>query len=322
MKYRYIKDLKISEIGLGTWALGGPSFDPLKGYPTGWQEIKETEAIAGIRYALEQGVNHFDTADVYGLGKAERILAKGLGKDSDKVVIASKVGYVKGSSEFSYNPFHIQQQLEQSLINLKRDYIDIYYFHHTNFGPDNYYLEPALELFQKLKKQGKIRYIGLSSYSTTDFIKYISIIKPDVIQCQASLVNYKIIKEKSLVTQLLEKENIGCIAFSPFAQGLLLDKFKADQSVKFVKGDFRANNTYFTKPYLKNFEPKLAQIKERFGASKEDLARVALQFLLHFYHVTGTIPGFRNKEQVALNLKFADKRLTSEDISFITQKLK
>ena len=312
MKYRYLKDLKISEIGLGTWTLGGPTFDPLKGYPNGWAEVTEQDAIEGICYALEQGVNHFDTADIYGLGKAEIFLAKGLGKKINNVIIGSKVGYLKGSAEHAYSLHHLQQQFAQSLINLKRDYLDIYYFHQTDFGPNDCYLETALNFFQRLKKEGKIRLIGLSAYSTADFVKYLPLIKQDLIQCRANLLDTKFIKEKSIVSQLLEKEKIGCVVFSPFAQGLLLGKYNLSQPFNFEKGDYRKNNTYFSAEYLAKFEPKFAELKKYSGASPEDLARIALQFVLHYQVVTGTIFGFRNKAQVEVSLKCIDKILSEE----------
>ena len=92
MKYRVlgISNVKVSEVSLGCWTLGGLYF--LEGNSSGWAEVDEKEAVAAIHLALDRGVNHFDNADVYGIGRAERMLAKALGPRSKEVVIASKVG--------------------------------------------------------------------------------------------------------------------------------------------------------------------------------------------------------------------------------------
>ena len=98
-------------------------------------------------------MNHFDNADVYGNGRAERMLArvlKKLGVKTNNVIIATKVGHFHGTAEHAYEPNHIRHQCEQSLINLGRDYVDIYYFHHGNFGEKDKYLHPAADMMDTL----------------------------------------------------------------------------------------------------------------------------------------------------------------------------
>ncbi|MCX8094427.1 MAG: aldo/keto reductase, partial [Candidatus Goldbacteria bacterium] len=169
MNYREIgrTGIKVSEISLGCWTLGGKSWN--EGISVGWEDVNEDEVIKAINYAVDRGVNHFDNADVYGNGRAERLLAKALGKRNKDVIIATKVGHFKGTAEHAYEPQHIIHQCEQSLINLKREYIDIYYFHHGDFGEQDRYLHGAVDVMYKLKKQGKIRAIGFSAYSQNDF---------------------------------------------------------------------------------------------------------------------------------------------------------
>src|SRR3989338_4346424 len=166
MQYRNLKstNLNVSEISLGCWTLGGPNVNH-QGIPCGWKAVDEKEVMSAVHFALDQGVNHFDNADIYGNGKAERLLAKSLGEKTKDVIIATKVGYFLGTAEHAYDPIHIRHQCEQSLKNLNRDVIDIYYFHNCSFGPNDLYLEEALATFQKLKEEGKIRYIGLSDWS-------------------------------------------------------------------------------------------------------------------------------------------------------------
>ncbi|MFH1213862.1 MAG: aldo/keto reductase, partial [Candidatus Neomarinimicrobiota bacterium] len=143
MQYRQIgnSDLKVSEISLGCWTLGGLNW--VNGTPNGWANVDENEAITAINYAIDKGVNHFDNADVYGNGRAERLLAKALGARNKDVIIATKVGWFPGTARHAYEPQHIRHQLEQSLVNLKRDFVDIYYFHNADFGRDDAYLDDA-----------------------------------------------------------------------------------------------------------------------------------------------------------------------------------
>ncbi|MBU0650718.1 aldo/keto reductase [bacterium] len=312
MKYRKLQstDLEVSEISLGCWPMGGQNWDSKNGLPIGWDNIKESDIKEAIDYAVEHGVNHFDNADVYGNGRAERLLAKCLGDKSKDMVIASKAGHFTGTAEYAYEPLHIRHQCEQSLINLNRDYIDIYYFHHGNFGADDFLLNDALSMMHKLRDEGKIRYIGLSAYSTADFKRLIPVIKPSVIQSWANVLDDKFIKDGCEVRAFLDKYNISFIAFSPLAQGLLLDKYSSKKLPEFKPGDHRKNSQKFTKEYIEKVEKGLEKIKKRFGEKPEDLARVALQYVLSVDRVGCVIPGFRNKKQVECNLKACSRELS------------
>src|SRR5881394_3068046 len=128
MNYRELATtgVKVSEISFGCWTMGGLNW--VDGTPNGWADVNEDEIAAGIKLALECGVNHFDNADVYGNGRAERMLARCLGERSKRLLIATKVGHFPGTAEHAYEAAHIRHQCEQSLVNLKRDCIDLYYF--------------------------------------------------------------------------------------------------------------------------------------------------------------------------------------------------
>src|SRR4029077_10405615 len=152
----------------------------VNGSPNGWANGDEKDVTAAIKLAMDRGVNHSDTADVYGNGKAEQMLARvftKLGLDSKKFIIATKVGHFPGTAAHAYEPAHIRHQCEQSLINLKRDYIDLYYFHHGDFGPDKKYLPDAANVMDKLVKEGKVRLKGQSAYSADDFEKIVPVVK-------------------------------------------------------------------------------------------------------------------------------------------------
>lgn len=319
MRYRNLgtTDLKVSEISLGCWTLGGPNWN--KGRSIGWADVDEKEVQRAVDYALDKGVNHFDNADVYGNGKAERMLAKVLGNKNKDVTIATKVGWFFGTAEHSYDPLHIRHQCEQSLKNLNRDFIDLYYFHHPYFGDSDEYLNDAVETIHRLKEEGKVRYIGQSAYSNEDFERVVPVVKPDVLQSSANYLDDQYLREGEPVRKLMDERNLSFVAFSPLRQGLLLDKFNKEYPPQFEDGDNRKHSPYFTAEYLAKVEPRLQKIKDRFGSSVEDLSRVALQYLLKYSVVGAVIPGFRNLEQVKANLSSADKPLSDDDINFIKE---
>jgi len=317
MKYRKLgkTNIEVSEISLGCWTMGGLNW--VDGVPNGWANVDENEIAEAIYFAIDNGVNHFDNADVYGNGRAERMLAKILGKRTNNFIIASKVGWFKGTAANAYEPTHIRHQCEQSLINLNRDYIDIYYFHHGYFGENDEYLYDAIEVMCKLKDEGKIRLIGQSAYKHEDFIKLIPKVKPDVIQSFASAIDDRFLKEDSPTRKLLDEYQISFIAFGPLAQGILLGKYSSNNPPTFEFGDHRANSERFKPEYLSKIEPKIKKLKEKFGSSIDELARAALQYLLHYKQVGAVIPGFRNLEQVKANLSCAEKPLSEDEFNFI-----
>lgn len=317
MKYRKLgkTDATVSEISLGCWTMGGLNW--VNGVPNGWANVDENEIKEAVDFAIDHGVNHFDNADVYGNGRAERMLARILGKRSNDVVIATKIGWFPGTAEHAYEPAHIRHQCEQSLINLKRDYIDLYYFHHGDFGENDKYLDDAIEVMYKLRDEGKIRLIGQSAYRHEDFVKLIPKVRPDVIQSFASAIDDRFLQDGSPTRKLLDEYKISFVAFGPLSQGILLGKYNAANPPHFEAGDHRANAERFKPENLAKLEPKIEKLKNKFGSSNQELSRAALQYLLHYNQVGAVIPGFRNLEQVKSNLSGMDKPLTEDEFNFI-----
>jgi len=322
MKYRKLgkSEIEISEISLGCWTMGGLNWQ--NGTSIGWANVDENEVKSAINYAIDNGVNHFDNADVYGDGRAERMLARILESRTNNFVIATKVGWFPGTAENSYEPLHIRHQCEQSLKNLNRDYIDLYYFHHGYFGDSDEYLDDAVEVMYRLKEEGKIRLIGQSAYSNEDFEKLVPKVKPDVLQSFAHAIDDHFVADEQPVRNLLEKEQMSFVAFSPLVQGLLLNKYDKNNPPKFESGDHRIRNEKFQIDYLAKLEPKIEKLKEHFGSTIEDLARVALQYLLHYEVVGSVIPGFRNLKQVEVNLSAADHPLSDDEFEFVKNTFK
>jgi len=319
MQYRQIgdSDLKVSEVSLGCWTLGGLNW--VNGTPNGWENVNENEAIAAINFAIDQGVNHFDNADVYGNGRAERLLAKALGTRNKDVIIATKVGYFPGTAAHPYEPQHIRHQLEQSLVNLKRDFVDIYYFHNGNFGRDDIYLDDAIAMMYKLKEEGKLRVIGLSARSDAEFQRLVPKINPTVLQSHASILNDHFVREDTPTWNLMKERRMSFVAFSPLEQGLLLNKYKYNRRPDFNEGDHRKRSERFDPQNLHRLQPKMEKMVNHFGNDMAELARVALQYLLFQDVVAAVIPGFRNQAQVAMNLAAAGKPLTLTEVKLIRE---
>ena len=316
-------DVTVSEISFGCWTMGGLNW--VNGTPNGWANVDEDEVAAGIKAGLDAGVNHFDNADVYGNGRAERMLARvldRLGVKSESVVIATKIGHFPGTAEHAYTPAHIRHQCEQSLINLKRDYIDIYYFHHGDFGENAKYLPDAAATLDALVKEGKVRIKGQSAYSAADFERAVAIVKPAVLQSWAHALDDQFIRPGSRVSKLMDEYDMTFVAFSPLAQGRLLDKFDPKNPPQFEPGDHRKGSNAFSAAEIEKLAPKLAKLKARFGETTEDLAGMALNYVLAMPRVACAIPGFRNERQAKCNVARAGQAMSAEDVAFVQDVLK
>jgi aryl-alcohol dehydrogenase-like predicted oxidoreductase len=243
------------------------------------------------------------------------MLARVLGARATKLIIATKVGHFPGTADHAYEAQHIRHQCEQSLVNLRRDYIDIYYFHHGNFGDNDRYLDEAVATMQELRAEGKIRLIGLSAYSSGDFVRLVPVVRPDVLQSWGHAMDTHFIDESTPVRRLLDERKMSFVAFSPLAQGLLLGKYKPGTGVSFEEGDHRRNNSQFTEENLARVKQKVDQLRARFGEEPKGLARVALQYLLSYPCVACVIPGFRDLRQVEMNLGGADAPLAADEVA-------
>lgn len=332
MRYRAVgrTSIKVSEIGFGCWTMGGPNWSTSNGQSIGWADVNDDEIQQGIKAGLDAGVNHWDNADIYGNGRAERSLAtsfKRLGIKRDTQVIATKVGHFRGTAPYGYEPRHIRNQCEQSLRNLGTDYIDIYYFHHGTYEGPGYdgqphdYLHEAAGVMHALVKEGKVRSVGQSAYSDDDFERAVPVLRPDVLQNKANLRADEFIRPGSRCQVLMEKHGCTFVAFGPVDQGILLDKFDPDNPPTFVGGDYRTNRKDFTPESLRAVRTKLQQMTSRFskpGDNKtEVLSSAASRWVLAHPHVCSTIPGFRNAQQAKCNLRAAtDTPMSDGDVAW------
>ena len=152
--------LSVYPVGIGCWAIGGP--DTNLGLPMGWSTADDTGSLRGLEAAYQLGANLFDTADVYGHGRSERLLGQLVRQVArDSLVLSSKVGYFAGTAAHPYLPSAMRRQLETTLENLQTDHLDIYFLHNSNFGDDDQYLDGAIGQMRAFQDEGMVKAVGM-----------------------------------------------------------------------------------------------------------------------------------------------------------------
>lgn len=314
--------IPVSALGMGCWAIGGPFWEG--GTPLGWGEVDDAESIRAIHAALDLGINFFDTANVYGAGHSERVLARALanGKRRD-VVIATKFNAVFDESTRQVTgsdstPAGIRRACESSLRRLETDYIDLYQFHDNGFPPEK--AEPVRATLEALVKEGKIRSYGWS----TDFPKSAEYFAQGE-KCTSIQLQLNVLDDNPEVIAICEKYNLAAINRGPLAMGLLTGKYDAD--TKISADDVRGEKSPGWMKYFKNGKPsldwlaKMEAVRAILTNNGRTVAQGALAWLWGRSEQTIPIPGFRTVAQVRDNagaLKFgALKAAQMEEINRI-----
>ncbi len=287
-------DIRISPVLMGTWQAGKAM----------WTGIDDNETHKAIRAAYDAGINAFDTAEVYGNGHSERILGKALSDIRDKVVIATKVfsNHLKSDQ--------IKKACERSLKNLRTDYIDLYQVHWPpgSFGHVDVPMEQIMRTFKELKKQGKIRAIGVSNFNRQQLAsagQYAEIVS---LQPPYSLFWRQVEKDAAVYC----RENaMTILAYSPMAQGLLTGRFGPGH--RFEKGDHRSSNRLFQTPHFQSAQTALERLKPIAQANGITLGQLALAWVIAQPN-TCAIAGARSAEQSVQNAAAARVRLSTEDL--------
>lgn len=302
MNYRTLgkTGLKVSEVGIGTWAFGGPTI--FGGTQIGWGKVNDRISLKTMAYCFELGINFIDTADSYGKGHSEEIVGKAVKGRRESVIIATKCGNFEdkqGRWVQSWRPDYVRQACENSLRRLQTDYIDLFQIHTPLAGKSEFKYEPeTFEVFEDLKKSGKILYYGYSSYNTEDALKIIELGYCDTVQIVYNLFNRE--AEKRFF-QIAKKNNIGIIIRVPLASGFLTGKF--NKNVKFKKDDHRSrllNNE------IRKMVDKVEKIRHIAEEKNRTLAQFALQFCLQNNAVSVVIPGAKTPQQLEENAKASD----------------
>ena len=302
----------VSAISLGTWAFGGENKSGKKS--VGWADQQDDDSRSALLTAYEKGINHWDTADVYGEGSSEEIIGsmwKSIPRES--IFLASKVGWDMGPFSYWYNPNYMKIKIEKSLVNLKTNYIDLLYLHHCNFGKEDEHFEAAIDVLKGFKSQGRIRFIGLSDWSNQRIVKYLDDCDPDVIQPYRNIMDNSY--EESGLKNIINSQNIGVCFFSPLKHGLLTGKYKNPTSFK--EGDHRLNVKDFqNEEILGKIHLNCEKLKLRFRNQYNPVLYGVINALFSDSPTGCVLLGQRNIEQVKVASTLGDA-LSNQDSEWV-----
>ncbi len=294
-----LSDVQITPIIMGTWQAGKKM----------WVGIEDEDSIKAIRAAYEAGITTIDTAEVYGEGHSERIVAKALADVRDRVVYASKVF----ANHLNYDL--VIEACDRSLKNLQTDYIDLYQIHWPSgsFNSQIVPIEETMKALNRLKEQGKIRAIGVSNFSRTQLEEAARYGRIDSLQPPYSLFWRQV--ETDAMPYCMEN-NISILAYSSLAQGLLTGKFEPDH--QFAEGDHRAKNKLFQGENYQRAQKAIEQLRPIAERHQCTLAQLSLAWLIA-QPQTNAIAGARNAQQATANAKAAEIQLSNSELHEIDQ---
>jgi aryl-alcohol dehydrogenase-like predicted oxidoreductase len=296
--------LETSEIGVGLWAAGGDT----------WGKTEDQDIFDAIDYALDSGVNFFDTADVYGGGHSEELLGRAIQGRRDKFILATKIGWIDFDGDKGQSAYTTVDKLvagvDGNLKRLQTDYIDLIQSHISFRDPT---MEIFLEGFQRLQRDGKIRSYGVS---TSDF-EYLKAFNADG-NCASLQIDYSILNRtpEADILPYCQANQIGVIVRGALAMGILAGKFSPD--TRFEEGDFRRRWHESPDEYQVFLEDlnKVESIRQL--AVDRSLAQLAIQFVLAHPAVSTVIPGVKNVAQARANLQAGTLRpMNPEELAVI-----
>ncbi len=293
MEYRKLgnSDLEVSVVGFGAWGIGGAPF---------WKNEGDEASKSAIAKAADLGVNFFDTAPVYGFGRSEELIGEALKSRRDKVFIATKCGlrWKKerlGAIDKDCSKKSILEEVDLSLKRLQTDVIDLYQVH----WPDNKtQAEETMEALLEIQQKGKVRAIGVSNYSAAQMGDCLKFGRIDSLQPEYSLLQRKI--EKETVPFCLEN-NVGIIAYSPLASGVLTGKYDKNTHFKDWRGKGILGE-FIGEAFVRNIA-KVDRLKEISRTEGKSCAQLAVNWVIRQPGLTCALSGVKNADQVAENLE-------------------
>jgi len=307
MKYRSLGNtgIFVSELCLGAMTFGSQ-----------WEmigDLGQKEADELVHRSLDEGINFFDTADVYSTGESEEILGKSLKGKRQDVVVATKVrGRMgPGPNQVGLSRLHIMQAVEASLKRLGTDYIDIYQIHRTDAVTN---IEETLIALTDLVRAGKVRYIGCSNMEAWELMQALGVSREKGLESFKSTQSYYSLVGRELEQQtipLIENQGLGLLVWSPLAGGFLSGKFNRDSS---PEGTRRA--TFEFPPVNKEQGFEILDVMRPIAeAHNVSVAQVALAWLLHKKAVTSVIIGAKRMDQLEDNLGAVNVSLNDDQVT-------
>lgn len=309
-------DLMLTEIGLGTWAIGGGDWG------MGWGKQDEQDSIASILEALDQGINWIDTAHAYGFGVAEIAVGKALKEfKDDQVIVATKCGVLPEDDNKPRRFISrktILEEVDGSLVRLGRDWIDLYQIHWP--VPAENLIE-AWETLQELKKAGKIRWAGVCNCWETELEKLHEIAPITSNQPMYSMLERKVEKD---VLPWAEKHNSGVVVYSPMHSGLLTGKISAEWLEKLPQNDWRKHKSdhpvvspLHSKDGLQAFLILQDELKLIADEKSMTVGQLAVSWALSQPMVTSAIVGARKSGQILETVEASGKILSLDEKNLI-----
>jgi aryl-alcohol dehydrogenase-like predicted oxidoreductase len=280
--------LAVGEIGFGCWAIGGNAFGNSYG------STDDSESQRAIRRAFELGCNFFDTADVYGHGHSEELLGAALQDVRDQVIIATKVGgnFYNRDVRMDFSPGYLRFAVERSLERLRTDRIDLLQLHNP---PINLIAtKETYEPLDAMKREGLIRFYGVSVHPPEEGIAAVNATMPDTVQ-----IVYNLARREAEDTFLptAQAANVGVIAREPLANGFLAGRYTAEST--WERGDIRSR---MPRPYVTQLAALGQRVRELAEKSAMTASQLALKFVLDRGEIASAIVGMKTVRQVEENL--------------------
>lgn len=315
-------------LGLGCWGIGGP--DENLGLPMGWSTaLRENTAVEGLRCAYQAGVRLFDTADVYGHGRSERLIGTLVAEiDRRDVVLVSKVGYFAGTAEHGYSPSHMRHQLETTLENLRTDHLDVYFLHHGEFGPADRFLPGAVGAMRTFQREGLVTAVGMRGPhrfaphrlgggpredKTARFLHLFEQVRPQVLAVRDNLLTPP--ARSQALYDFAQENGVGLLVNKVLGQGLLTGAYRSQEPPVFGPGDHRLRKRWYTAPALQVIEEGLAELAEVTGSSEPaQLVRLACWSVLERSPDAIALVGFTRPWQVAANVAAVAQGAPAPDV--------
>lgn len=297
--------MKVSPLGLGCWAIGGPMI--YNGMADGWGDVDDAESIKAIHKALELGINFLDTADAYGVGHSEEVIGKAIAGKRDQVIISTKFGHFGNETTkilhgVNVTPAYIEKACEASLKRLHTDYIDVYLLHEWNIRMAE--VDPILDTLDRLVAKGKIRTYGWSTHLVAGAMIFAERVNCSVIEHDLNVFN-----DAPQMIKFCEDKNLASVNRSPLAMGFLSGKFTEKSLLP--EDDVRGAGHSWV-PYFRNGKPapeflkKLEAVKDILTSKGRTPAQGALAWIWGKSNCTIPIPGFKTVKQVEENAKAMD----------------
>jgi aryl-alcohol dehydrogenase-like predicted oxidoreductase len=286
--------IRVSAVGLGCWAIGGPAYRD--GTPIGWGPVDDGESVRAIHAAIDAGVTFFDTASIYGAGHSERVLARALRGRSDSVVVATKFGHLfdeesRTATGSDASPRSVRQQCEASLRRLGRDVIDLYQFHLGDYDPVA--ATDVVAVLEQLVSEGKVRSIG---WSTDEPERAEVFARSD--HCAAIQFAFNVLHGSSPVLDVCERRGVAGVVRSPLAMGALSGKFTRETT--FASDDVRSGRVDYAGADARVIAD-VERVRDVLASCGRTVAQGALCWLLARSDLLVPIPGFRTVAQATEN---------------------